>query len=68
MSREIRNGLFRYVRHKDVDAYLRRGWLVVGDLGPTHGQWSVLCWGCECALFLALNPADAAATHSIKED
>jgi len=25
MSREIRNGLFRYVRHKDVDAYLRRG-------------------------------------------
>lgn len=44
----IRTGLFRYVRMKQVDGYMRRGWLVVDDLGPTHGRWSVLMWHCEC--------------------
>lgn len=44
----IRTGLFRYVRHQDADAFMRRGWLIVRNLGPTHGQWSVLMWHCEC--------------------
>lgn len=44
----IRTGLFRYVRHHQIDCYLRRGWMVAADLGPTHGEWSVLCWHCDC--------------------
>jgi hypothetical protein len=38
----------RYVRHADLDAFMRRGWMVVADLGPQHGQYAVLCWRCEC--------------------
>lgn len=45
----IRTGLFRYVPHQEVDAYHRRGWMIVGDLGRVHGAWSVLMWRCECA-------------------
>lgn len=42
---------FRYVRHEDIGDYLVLGWMVAGDLGPTHGQWSALMqWPCECAL------------------
>lgn len=44
----IRTGLFRYVRWGDLDRYHREGWMVVGDLGPVHGEWSVLMWHCEC--------------------
>lgn len=33
---------FRYVRHADIPAYQARGWIFAADLGPTHGQWSVL--------------------------
>jgi hypothetical protein len=44
----IRTGMFKMVRHADVDAYHRRGWMVTADLGPTHGAWSVLMWHCEC--------------------
>ncbi|MGF7053971.1 hypothetical protein GGC47_003159 [Bosea sp. OAE752] len=43
-----RTGLFRYVRHAKVDAYMRRGWMIAADLGPTHGTWSVLMWHCSC--------------------
>jgi hypothetical protein len=43
-----RTGMFRYVRHAQVVAYERRGWLQVADLGPVHGFWSVLMWHCEC--------------------
>lgn len=43
-----RCGVFRYVRHADIPAYHREGWMVVDDLGPTHGVWSVLMWHCEC--------------------
>jgi len=43
-----REGLFRFVRWHDVDAYFRRGWMVAGDLGPKHGLWSALMWHCEC--------------------
>jgi hypothetical protein len=44
----IRTGLFRYVRHGQVAAFERRGWMKVGDLGPVHGFWSALMWHCEC--------------------
>ncbi len=39
-----RTGTFQYVRHGDVDAFHRRGWMIAADLGPTHGAWSVLMW------------------------
>lgn len=41
-----RTGLFRYVRWQDIDAFHRRGWMVITDLGP----WSVLMWHCECGV------------------
>lgn len=47
---EIRTGLFRYVRHESVEAYHREGWMVVADLGPTHGRWSCLMWHCDCGV------------------
>lgn len=43
-----RTGLFQFVRHSQVEAFHRRGWMVTADLGPTHGVWSVLMWHCEC--------------------
>ena len=33
---------FRYVRHAQRAAYEAAGWVFAADLGPTHGQWSVL--------------------------
>lgn len=33
---------FHYVRHADVLAFEKQGWIVASDLGPVHGQWSVL--------------------------
>lgn len=44
----IRFGLFRYVPHHLIDAYHKRGWMVVADLGPVHGSYSVLMWRCDC--------------------
>lgn len=46
----IRTGLFRYVAWHRIDEFHRLGWMVVTDLGLTHGQWSVLMWRCgeEC--------------------
>lgn len=44
----IRTGLFRFVPHPEVEAYHRRGWMIAGDLGATHGAWSVLMWHCDC--------------------
>ena len=44
----IRTGNFRYVSHFAIDAMHKRGWMVVADLGPTHGNWSVLMWRCDC--------------------
>lgn len=40
-------GIFRYIRTKDVADRMDQGWRYVGDLGPTHGQWSVLMWWCD---------------------
>ena len=45
----VRTGLFRYARWSDLDQYLSAGWMVIGDLGPVHGAWSVLLWRCDCA-------------------
>ena len=39
-----RTGTFQYVRHGDVESFHRRGWMIAGDLGRTHGVWSVLMW------------------------
>lgn len=44
----IRTGTFRYVAYDQLDEFHRRGWMAVADLGLTHGQWSVLCWRCDC--------------------
>lgn len=46
----IRTGTFMMVRHERIDSMHRRGWTVVGDLGPTHGHWSVLMWRCDCGV------------------
>jgi hypothetical protein len=43
-----RTGLFKFVRLADIDRHHRAGWMVAGDLGPTHGRWSVLMWRCDC--------------------
>jgi hypothetical protein len=32
-----------------VNDYLRLGWMVAADLGPVHGEYSVLmAWPCTC--------------------
>lgn len=43
-----RTGNFRYVPHALVRDRERAGWMVVRDLGPVHGFWSVLMWRCDC--------------------
>jgi hypothetical protein len=46
-----REGLYRYVTHNLVPDYLRLGWMAAADLGPIHGQWSILMfWSCGCAV------------------
>lgn len=43
------DGLYRYVTHDRVPAFLQLGWVVCADLGPTHGAWSCLMrWLCDC--------------------
>jgi len=44
----IRTGQFRYVRYQDIQAREQAGWMVVADLGPVHGEYSVLMWCCDC--------------------
>lgn len=46
----IRTGLFRYVVYAKIDDYHRQGWMVVGDLGVPHNNYSVLMWKCDCNL------------------
>lgn len=33
---------FRYVRIADIPAFEAKGWVIAGDLGPTHGTFAVL--------------------------
>lgn len=44
----VRTGLFHYVPYRRLQDFLACGWMVVADLGPIHGQYSVLCWRCDC--------------------
>lgn len=66
----IRTGIFKYVRWAAIDAHHRAGWMVVGDLGPTHGTWSVLMWRCGCVATAALHMESRSrqenATHGNK--
>jgi hypothetical protein len=43
----VRTGLFRYVRHQDIERYHKLGWMVVADLGAPHCHYSVLAWRCS---------------------
>ena len=44
-----RNADYCYARKARLRDYVDMGWLVVGELGPVHGFWSVLAvWLCEC--------------------
>lgn len=42
--------LHRFVRHQEVSAYLRMGWLALNSLdGTHHGEWSThMVWLCHC--------------------
>jgi len=40
------SGIFRIVRHEYLLARLAQGWRYAADLGPVHGEWSVLMWWC----------------------
>lgn len=33
---------YRYVRHRERFDFEWNGWEFASDLGPTHGEWSVL--------------------------
>ena len=45
----LRDGEYCYARIAHIEDYQLMGWVVVADLGPTHGAWSVLAvWLCEC--------------------
>lgn len=40
---------FRYIPHDLIPDYLLLGWMIVADLGPIHGCYSVLGeWRCAC--------------------
>jgi hypothetical protein len=45
----MKHQYFRYVRHENIADYEGLGWLVVAELHPPHGQYSVLMqWLCDC--------------------
>jgi len=38
-----------FVVHRQIEDYLRLGWMMVANLGEYHGQFSVLMgWCCQC--------------------
>jgi len=38
-----------FVPHREVEGYLRLGWMMIASLGEYHGQFSILMgWRCEC--------------------
>lgn len=58
-AEHLRTRWYRMVPHERIPAYLALGWMVVADLGPVHGEWSVLMrWSCDCTM---VEPAKAAA-------
>jgi hypothetical protein len=47
-----------FVRHDEVEAFLRLGWSYGGPAPGPHGAWScVLEWRCACAMPLPINSA-----------
>lgn len=45
----LRDGRYCYARWDRLADYLALGWVIVAELGPTHGCYSVLAvWLCEC--------------------
>lgn len=40
------NGMFRFIRLPDMLWRLAQGWTPAGDLGPIHGEWSLLMQWC----------------------
>lgn len=42
----MKTGVFRYIRLPQMLFRLAQGWKIAADLGPTHGEWSVLMWWC----------------------
>lgn len=49
------NKTFRYVAHGRAVDMARLGWLPVADLGPVHGEWSILMeWLCNCPAKVAI--------------
>ncbi len=42
--------ILAYVRHTQIDGYLREGWMVLDTFADCyHGQFAVLMgWPCEC--------------------
>ena len=45
-ARASLSGVYRYVPHSRLLAFLAHGWRPVADLGPTHGEYSSLMWWC----------------------
>jgi hypothetical protein len=41
-------GTMAYVPEASIRDRLLAGWMVLRDLGPTHGCYSVLMWRCDC--------------------
>lgn len=39
-------GIYRYIPLGQWLLRLAEGWRFAADLGPTHGEWSVLMWWC----------------------
>lgn len=38
-----------YIPHSRLQDWLMLGWIVIADLGPVHGQYSVMGeWLCGC--------------------
>jgi hypothetical protein len=49
----MKTRFYKYVLHHLVTAYEDLGWLAVADLGPIHGEWSILMeWRCSCKMVM----------------
>lgn len=55
----MRCPIVKYVQHWQVGSHLRIGWMVLADLGPTHGEFSVLMgWPCNCKMAVPFRGRD----------
>lgn len=44
VARALRVRHYHYIRRARMEDWLRLGWMIVAELGPVHGEWSVLGW------------------------